>query len=297
MIAPRANNQEKQPARSKETSRVFIYGGLGLVAIAAICAAIVLIDNSEEKSEASREKKPDRITKMSPSAPIERKEEPSELWITNRRGEIVRKVDEKTYIDEKGVLRYEGGARVYKNKDKRVAINVAPHDNMPNFNHRSEYEIATLLTVQPGQSLHGRREYDEAFKQDFTASLLEPIQYDESDDEQARELKAAVEEQKHDLAQRVKDGEDLGTILTEARAELQRLASYKRDVQRLIVEQLRDAENSDEDIEDVVQAANMMLENQGIEPIKAGGLLRGRLRLLQVEERRKQQEAAQHEKQ
>lgn len=294
MIAPRDNNQKKQTVELKETSRVFVYGGFGVIAIAAICTAIILINNSEEQSESLKEKKADRITEERSSAPVERKEEPRDLWITNRTGKIVKKVDEKTYIDERGILRYEGGARVYKNKDKRVVINAAPHDNMPHFKYRSEYEIATLLTVQPGQTLHGRREYDEAFKQDFINSLLEPIQYDKSDDEQARELKAAVEDQKHNLAQRIKNGENLETILFEARAELQRLASYKRDVQRLIIEQLRNAGNSDEDIEDVLQAANMLLENQGIEPIKADGLLRGRLRLLQVEERRKLLKAEQY---
>ena len=280
---------EKKSSK-KTASRWFVIGGF----VGVFAALFVIIASFLGKDESSTETQKNQLIKKDVKpiklTPIKNKAEvKQEEYITNRQGHIVKKVEEKTYVDEKGILRYEGGARVYKNRDKRKAIKVMQNDPFPKLKHRSDYEIATLITVRPGGMLFGQVEYDDKFKESFINSLIDRNEPVEGDSEWDIELKAAIEETKKELLQRIKNGEDLGDILREAREESRRLASYKREIQSLIRETLGDENATENDVKDVIKAANQMLEEKGIEPFKEDAFLRSRMRILSVERRKKPQ--------
>lgn len=287
--SPQSANWEKKSSK-KTVSRWFVIGGF----VGVFAALFVIIASFLETEESSSETPKTQVIKqdVKPIRVSAIKEKPQikqEEYITNRQGHVVKKVEEKTYVDEKGILRYEGGARVYKNRDKRKPIKVMQNDPFPKLKHRSDYEIATLITVRPGGMLFGQVEYDDKFKESFVNSLTDRNEPVEGDSEWDIELKAAIEETKKELLQRIKDGEDLGDILREAREESRRLASYKRDIQSLIRESLGDENATEDDVKDVIKAANQMLEEKGIEPFKEDAFLRSRMRILSVERRKKPQ--------
>lgn len=189
------------------------------------------------------------------------------------------------YQDERGVWRHPGGARVFNPKSKEKAVKSPTKSNFPMLKHPVEREIATLITAKPGMILVGSPKY-EAMRNDFVNAIVDKIEIKDDDSEWDRMVKTEVEEVKRELAERVKQGEDLVDILKESRQELQRLSQYKREVQAIINAQVRDAENSDDDVEMVLAAANKMLEERGIAPIQANSIMKRRQRIL-VNEARK----------
>ncbi len=216
-------------------------------------------------------------------------------WRTNRWGEVVRRKKPETYKDARGVLRYvKGNARVPNPEDRKHAVRMPERRNIPVFKHPSESEIATLLTTDSGEQLFGGIVYDASFEQDFLAALKEPVEYSEDDSEQDRVVKAAVEEAKKELAERVRKGEKIGDILRQEREEIQRLAAYRQSLQGLVMDAVEDSSLSDSDVNDYFKAANQMLMDNGIEPIHVGRLMKKREKILRIkkkyDERLKEQE-------
>lgn len=272
-ITPRKNNSVAKG----------LVAGLIVVIVAAIAAYLIFPSAPERKpAKEVEQKKEAQIAEVTPAAapkPVVEKKDDGPEMIRNRKGELVPKVVEKTYVDERGILRYEGGARVYSKEAREKAtktVITSGDSGLPKFRHVCESEIATLLTIEPGEMLHGMPDYGENFSKDFVQALMEPIEFSEEDTEEDRELKRLVEEQKHDLAKRIKEGEDLATILSETREEVRRLAAVKEDIVSLAREAEHDENISDEEVGDYYAAANRMLEEKGLAPVKVDGLMKSR---------------------
>jgi hypothetical protein len=75
-------------------------------------------------------------------------------------------------------------------------------------------------------------------------------------------------ETKIELKARMDAGEDLGQILLDTRREYQDLARYKFMLQNEINEIKKNPDATIQDVEDFVTAANQLLEQKGIAPIK-----------------------------
>ena len=132
---------------------------------------------------------------------------------------------------------------------------------------RSENELLFLTCAPVGTTIIGNTDYDDAFVADLKAALNEETTIDPEDGEERvalkRQLAAVKKELRHLLAQ----GGDLAEILSQTRAELQDLGVYKSQLEQQIVEfQNEGDEKTDEDVEAFVMAANLMLEEKGIEP-------------------------------
>ena len=147
------------------------------------------------------------------------------------------------------------------------------------FKYRSDMDIAGLLMAQPGDMPIGEPEYDRYFKREFLKSLEDPAFLLKSDTEEERALKKAVIEVKAELKERYDAGEDLAKIMKEARNELRELGAYKSELEEEVRRLSKDGSLGAEDIEDLVAAANKMLEARGVTPIEKGGFLRHQLRL------------------
>ena len=147
------------------------------------------------------------------------------------------------------------------------------------FKYRSDMEIAGLLMAHPGDMAIGEPDYEKYFEKDFLKSLEDPAFPLQGDTEEERALKKAVTEAKAELKERYEAGEDLAKVMRAAREELRELGAYRKEIEDEVRRRASDGSLSAEDIEDLVAAANKMLESRGIAPMKNGGFFRHQLRL------------------
>lgn len=155
------------------------------------------------------------------------------------------------------------------------------------FKTQCENEIACYLTLEPGDTLVGTPHYTEKQKKALIAELDTPMIYDKDDTQEQRQLRALVEETKADLKKRISAGEDIGEIFLKTREELQDLSNYKNEISGLLSELRAKPETTIEDVEDFVNAANIMLEGKGIAPLKLGVITRRMLQSRQKGETEK----------
>ena len=133
----------------------------------------------------------------------------------------------------------------------------APFDNISNN------EIARILTAKPGDDFIDAP-LPANFDEQFAKSLLSPIEISEDDTAEKAELKSQIKEARKALAEAVKRGESPRQILAEEAKTLRRLMQTRDNYQRIVNEQIQSGA-SDQDINDTVNAANRMLQNEGID--------------------------------
>ena len=130
------------------------------------------------------------------------------------------------------------------------------------FKNISDNEIARILSTRPGSTFIDvplPRNFDEKFK----ASLNEDIIFNETDSEETVNLKQQIIEARKILVEAIKRGESPREILIEESKNLRRLMGIKDNYQKIIAEEIK-AGASDQDISEIVDAANKLLEREGI---------------------------------
>lgn len=264
--------RQGKPVTAPSKAWRFVTYGLGAVFALAVVALAVLSMNDEKPAEvvAEKPKKEHHVTEFKSSVPEVVKEEVPVPAPTNMvrawDGKLVEWPPKGAQKDEQGVWRYPGGQMCF---DPRVKPNMIGTKTRQIFSHHSENQIAYLLTAKPGVQFFGTMRYDtKKFKEDFVNALISPTEINEDDSDEDRLLKNDVRETMKDLAERVKKGEDLAEILSEARKELQRLGQYKQDLIKEVKNIAKDDTISDDEIRVYLTAANNMMESKGIEPIK-----------------------------
>lgn len=140
------------------------------------------------------------------------------------------------------------------------------------FKDRANNDIAFVISTEPGTRVLGNHEFGEAFTKRFLRSLETPIKIEPTDSPHDKELKQAVIEAREELRKAYNNGEDIGKIMNESRAELQKLGAYKAEIEREVAKLVAKPGVSADDMEDLIDAANLMLEKKGVAPIK-GALL------------------------
>lgn len=149
------------------------------------------------------------------------------------------------------------------------------------FDHSTDNEFAVILTLQPGETLiGGPMRHGRDYSQSFLESLKTPIVVSNDDTEEVQSLKRAVIETRLQMKEALDRGEDIGKIVEEAYVEAEKLSLYKDTLREQINEAVRNEDMTDEDLDALVSAANMMLEDKGIAPMKFGALTRARIRNL-----------------
>lgn len=166
--------------------------------------------------------------------------------------------------------------------------NTAMHARLPSeyeiFETRAENEIAMFMTMAPGEGLVGSPDYDESFREEFLKSCESPIIINEDDTEYEKQLKRDMEEIKIDLRQRMRNGEDICEIMAETREEMMRLGVVRQQIEGEMRDMLSESESAD-DFDDCIEAANRILESQGIAPLRINPIVRRNImRQLGIEE-------------
>ena len=153
------------------------------------------------------------------------------------------------------------------------------------FDHSCENEIAGFMAMEPGQGLVGTPRYNGRFTKDFLESLKHPIIVSQDDTPEDAALKRAVIQAKIDLKDAYDRGEDIEQIMLDTRKEMQDLARYKQELKQQLHEMVKgDSEMTTEEMEDLVNAANQMLDAKGIAPMKFGPLTRRKIMLMREQE-------------
>ena len=147
------------------------------------------------------------------------------------------------------------------------AMRLRPKSEFEIFDTRAENEIAMFMTMEPGTGLVGDPDYGDAFRNEFLKSCETPILISDDDNDYQRQLKKDMIALKLELRDRMRNGEDICAIMRETREEMMRLGTLKQQIEDELHEMLRNAK-SKEDVEVSVEAANKLLEDNGVSPIK-----------------------------
>lgn len=182
------------------------------------------------------------------------------------------------HVDERGVRRYSNGVRVYDEKTP-MRKPTTPFGDKPIFKHWTLNELASFITLQPGGMLFGTRKYDEKYLEKLKKGLAEEIVINEDDDEKTKQIKQEMMDVQRDF-RKMSDKEILATV-QDTYSELMRLARYKNDVQQMVKDAIRErGDMTEQDYQDVVNAANEMLKKEGIAPIRNSVLIRKNIKLM-----------------
>lgn len=165
----------------------------------------------------------------------------------------------------------------------------APKEWFEVFDNRCENEIALYLTMEPGETLVGTPVYRGRFVKEFLKSLETPIVASPDDSQEVKDLKRAVTETKIELKAAYDRGEDIEQIMLDTRSQLQDLSAYKHALETDMKAMVRDKAESYEDIDDFIAAANHLLAEKGIAPMKLNPIARKRLERM-VEQKRNSNE-------
>lgn len=142
------------------------------------------------------------------------------------------------------------------------------------FKHRCESELAFLTCVPLGTPIIGTRVFDDDFVADLRESLKEEIVIEPDDPEDIAYYKDSVIQVKKELKEMLDRGEDVIEILNETRSDLQKLGVYKQEVERMVQKAERENDLTDDDMEDLINAANAMLVDKGVDPFEFNPLTR-----------------------
>ena len=148
------------------------------------------------------------------------------------------------------------------------------------FDEPTDRLLAHILEMEPGEALVGdSADLYRGFDKAFVKSLSTPIIYDKDDDQYVKELKAGVQALRNELKERMAAGEDINKVLAETRDQMQELGAYRQEIESMVVEMTQEKGLSQEAYDDVVKAANRMLEERGCKPLELPAAVRHRFKI------------------
>ena len=148
------------------------------------------------------------------------------------------------------------------------------------FDEPTDRLLAHLLEIEPGEALVGdSADLYRGFDREFVKSLSTQIVYDKNDDQYVKELKVGVLAMRDELKRRMDAGEDINKVLAETRDQMQELGAYRQEIESMVVEMTQEKDLTQEAYDDIVKAANRMLEERGSKPLELPTAVRHRFRI------------------
>lgn len=170
------------------------------------------------------------------------------------------------------IIRKRGGRQNLTEEDKEE-IRRIQEENLANrnlvapsptvqtpFKHNSDQVIAMAMTA--GDNVPPLPGTDRMLDESFVQSLMDPIVFEEGDDERTRQIKATVADVRKEIAERIKQGMSVREVLEEHRREMNSYSELKREAWQIAKELVDsgDIETADE----FVRRANEKLEAAGM---------------------------------
>ena len=278
----KAKPRKAPPKGGSKPSGVFKGAIAGVIVVAAAIGAFLFLTKEKPKAEEPTEKKQAKIAAVEPvkvaPKPVEEKvEEPPKIDPNARPTKVGETVNGYIKLPSGRIHRVLG---VVTN-----STTAAIKGKYEIFDHHCENEIAGFMAMEPGQGLVGTPRYNGRFTRDFLESLKTPIVVTKDDSPEDAALKRAVIQAKIDLKAAYDRGEDIEQIMLDTRKEMQDLARYKQELKQQLHEIVKgDGEMTTQEMEDLVNAANQMLDAKGIAPMTFGPLTRRKIMLMREQE-------------
>lgn len=271
MIAPSASTSTKNKPQ-RLTPKYLIL--LSVVALAVIASLIICL--RYKPTQGTVESKQHKSTSIATSKTSH----------DNPMAYVRQKVEQpippqKPHEVRDGMLMLSNGKLLPTNKLRKVSIeDRKPRFQYAIFDHSTDNELAAILTLRPGQALIGGPIRRKDYKSEFLKSIETPVIVHKDDPEDVQEVKRAVIEARLQIKEAIDNGEDPAKIINDAYQEAQRLALYKDDIRREVMNLAKEGDYSEAEVDDLIAAANKMLEAKGIEPMKLGPIMKARLKTL-----------------
>lgn len=268
----------KNNKRSKAIQKIFLSITIAIVVGFAGFVTIKNLFQSQNTQKAILKQKSNKKTEIPQIVPSDI---PTNIVEETTNVVAVKKIDDDKYRDERGILRYKKtGTRAFDPDRPRRKVNLnmgadgKPLYKPSPFKSRAENELYRLIKIAPGDTLVGSRVYDEHFEAEYMKSLKTPILISPDDDEETVAAKNAMIQVKAEINERIRNGEKLVDILTEAKSELKRLAEIKRMAKVEIITVAKEDSMTDDELNKYIQGVNNLLSEKGIAPIEGNMILR-----------------------
>ena len=259
----------RPPMRGKGRAFWWALGGASVLVIVAVVALLVAGDGDVEPEIGEKQ-----TEKVQPAVPVVAKSSETEEETVEPQPAAAKPSPAETNKASSSTL-------PWANKPPRV-IKMRESDIKPRrFVYDSEEDIAALLEIEPGTSMFGDLPYTR-FERDFKQAILKNVEIKDDDDEYTKELKRQVQAVKDDLKEIMLSGGDVGEEMRRARNELKELGRFRDSLVRELHELRRSGEYTSQDMKDFEAAANKMLEEKGLKPMKLPAVL---LRNMELKER------------
>lgn len=283
-----------KPQGAKLSPRIVVWPALGIaVALGAFFAAKCLEGDRKPTDRPTAQPKPKRIADVVPLSPAAKTNVGEVTEKEDRKSlEWLKKHDKRYIVPEDAVRRPNG--RLYTKNGRRILEKLpartirADAGRKRVFEHQAEREIARLLSIEPGKFFIGNSNYGLKFKQSFAEAVASPTPILEDDDEATIALKKEVNEVKADLAQRLKNGEDIVQIMKDTEAELRTLATFRNDMKKELTALRFDESVTEQDYKDFVTAANRMLKERGLKELSSPVFAEAQLKYIREVHKAKQ---------
>ena len=264
MIAPQKNTIQQTASRNRNFMKPAI---MAVVCLAAIVAVVIMPKGGKDDAatEKAKPELPVKDIEMSKPQPASKPPE-NEPPATKGEDEIKPKFDSNgKWIKP---ANWDKLSLQDRTRSMPIGRTISRRPEKPLFKNASDVKIFRLLHTKPGAPLLGTMRYDQRFVNDFLASLKEPVIYDKDDSEEDKRAKIAVQQARRELKAAYDRGEDIVEIMRETEDELHKLAIYKINLQGEVQKALQSGNLTDDEVRDFAQAANILLEEKGLDPIR-----------------------------
>lgn len=265
--------------RAGEQKPLRMWTLIGGVAVAMVALVVFLMISDSGVQDGGQDDGNDKtrlIDQVEPAAALRGEAEPSEAEDADKP-----LPPQRPHEVRDGMLMLSNGELLPTNKLRKVSIeDRKPRFQYAIFDHATDNELAAILTLKPGQALIGGPIRHKDYAADFMKSIETPIVVHGDDPEDVQEVKRAVIEARLMIKDAIDAGEDPVEIIKNAYEEAQKLALYKDDIRREVMNMAKDGDYTEDEVDDLIDAANKMLESKGVAPIQLGPVMKARLRTL-----------------
>lgn len=257
------NSPKKETPKSTRKLRVLPYAICALVALFGAIAIYFFLSKPESAPVAQKDTPKTRTcAPIKTSTNVVKKAEKPIAAPKEEKPVVVTNFVNNVWYDEKGRPHYKVARSI--RPGQRTIINGKPwFPEKPVFHHPVEVELDVLLSRRPGERIFGDVNW-KAFERDLPAALSSKIEILPDDTDDIIERKKLVAAAKKELVEAMKAGESPTEILKASRDDINRLADMRDNLQSAIAEMRQEGASEDE-IEDAVKAANMLLQEKNID--------------------------------
>lgn len=280
MISPQKKVEELPKMKVNNRSKVVVLGIIGLVIVGII--VFLVVPKGEKDTVVKDNTKREKVAKKK----NELLKQDKKVALKDKKGES----ETAKPLPPQRVGELRGGYRLLPDGTLHrvlgIITNTPPKMSLADktFTHSADIELGNLLMVEPGEDLLGDSEgMYRGFGKELDEALAEPIYYDKNDTELQRTLKEGVKELREELVARRMAGENIEKLMEDTRNQLKELALYKQELE----DQVREISTEDitqKEYEDILSAANKMLEERGIKPLELPTTLKHTIRLRKIQE-------------